>query len=574
MNYYENNYHLRYIIFYIIKNAPSKCEDNSINNKEFIVSLTIKQKIYIFVLFSLFSILFVGYEGIVLLKNEIHEERKTQLKVQIESVENILKSYQQKVVNNELTSSEAQADFLTLLSNMEYSNRGYFFAFTTDMVLKATIKGGSVNKDISHIKDADGNFVYQSIYNATKGSDNRGYTEYQFARIANGDAEPKISYAIHFEPWNLVVGTGIYLSDIEEKSFVFLIEMILVVSLISLVLVFIAWKINTAVINPIVHIQKIMGKVEAGDMTQRLDNDTNDELGKLSTSINSMLIEFNHLLMELSGSTNDLTTASDSLSVIAQQTNRGVNKQTEEIQTVVSAIEEMSLTVKEVESNTLMASKNTQEASEMINDASLMVIETIGLVDNAAQKIEHAGSVVEELKEGSSEIAEVLNVITGISDQTNLLALNAAIEAARAGEAGRGFAVVADEVRSLAHSTQNSTVEIQKIIEKLQSLSQTASQSMLAGKDAAGETIVAATKTDEQLKLVVEHVGLINEMTGQIASATTEQAAVADEVARAMVSISDISAETEQASEQTKSESLTMKSLSEGVDTRIERFTI
>ncbi|MCP4326135.1 MAG: methyl-accepting chemotaxis protein [Alteromonadales bacterium] len=538
------------------------------------MSFTIKQKVYLFVAFSLLSVLFIGYSGISLLKEELYEDRKTQLKVQIESVEGILKSYQQKVVTHELTLEDAQNSFYSILQEMQYSGNGYFFAFTTDMVLKASLKGKKTGANIANVQDANGRYVYQDILNGTSEFGDRGFTQYQFQRIANGTPEDKLSYSLHYKPWNIVVGTGIYISDITEKVVDKVIEITVIVSIILTGLAFIAWKIITAVIAPITKIQKVMAKVEAGDITQRLTIKKTDELGLLSQSINSMLTEFHNLLTKLSGSSHDLTSASDSLSVIAQQTNRGVNKQTEEIQTVVSAIEQMSLTVKEVEGNTVTASNTTQQTNDMILDASLMVAETMGLVDNAAQKIDHASYVVDELKQGSSEIAEVLNVITGISDQTNLLALNAAIEAARAGEAGRGFAVVADEVRSLAHSTQDSTVEIQKIIEKLQSLSQTASESMAAGKEAAIQTIEAATSTDEKLKLVVQHVAEINEMTGQIASATTEQAAVAEEVARAMVSISDISFETEQASEQTKVESLNVKSLSQDVDQRIERFTI
>jgi len=538
------------------------------------VSFTIKKKVYFFVAFSLLSILFIGYSGISLLKKEMYEDRKTQLKVQIETVEGILIAYQQKVVTHELTLEEAQNGFYSILQEMQYSGNGYFFAFTTDMVLKASLKGKATGGNVANVMDANGSYVYQDILSGTRESGDRGYTEYQFQRIANGAPEDKLSYSLHYKPWNIVVGTGIYISDVTEKIIDNIIEMAIIVTLVVTGLAFIAWNIITAVISPITKIQKVMAKVEAGDITQRLQVNKSDELGLLSHSINSMLTEFHNLLTKLSGSSSDLTSASDSLSVIAQQTNRGVHKQTAEIQTVVSAIEQMSLTVKEVEGNTLTASNTTQSTNEMILDASLMVAETMGLVDNAAQKIDHAESVVDELKEGSSEIAKVLNVITGISDQTNLLALNAAIEAARAGEAGRGFAVVADEVRSLAHSTQDSTVEIQKIIEKLQTLSQTASQSMADGKEATDKTIAAAASTDEKLKLVVQHVTQINEMTGQIASATTEQAAVADEVARAMLSISDISVETEQASEQTKLESLNVKSLSQDVDQRIERFTI
>ena len=538
------------------------------------MSFTIKQKVYFFVFFALLAILIIGYRSISLVKDEMYEDRKTQLKVQVESVEGLLKSYQQKVTAGDLTLDQAQQTFYQTVQELQYSGNGYFFAVSTDMTLQATLKGKKTGVNVANIKDANGRFLYQDIINSTQNSDGRGYVEYQFQRASNGVSEDKLSYAILFKPWNLVVGTGIYISDLNEKVYENIIAMVIMVSIFFIGLILIAFFIISAVINPIENIQKVMVKAERGDMTQRLDILNDDELGALSKTINSMLSEFHSLVEKLVGSSQNLTTASESLSVIAGQTNRGVSKQSEEIQTVVSAIEQMSLTVKEVEGNTVNASNTTAEARDMIHEASRMVVDTMGLIDNASQKIDHASLVVDELKQGSTEIAEVLNVITGISDQTNLLALNAAIEAARAGEAGRGFAVVADEVRSLAHSTQNSTVEIQKIIEKLQSLSQTAADSMSAGKEAAKQTIESAAKTDENLKLVVRHVLQINDMTGQIASATTEQAAVSEEVARAMVSISDISVETGQASEQTRTESLNVKSLSEGVDESVARFAI
>ena len=538
------------------------------------MSFTIKRKVYFFVIFSLLAILIIGYRAITLVKDEMYEDRKTQLKVQVESVEGLLKSFQAKVTAGELTLDKAQQTFYETIQELQYSDNGYFFAVTTDLVLRATLKGNETGVNVAYVLDANGRSLYQDIVNSTQNPDARGYVEYQFQRVANGAPEDKLSYAVLYKPWNLVVGTGIYISDLNEKLYDNIIAMVIMVIIILIGLITIAYFIIGAIVKPIANIQKIMVKAASGDMTQRLDILNNDELGALSKSINSMLSEFRSLLEKLVGSSQNLTSASESLSVIAEQTNHGVNKQSEEIQTVVSAIEQMSLTVKEVEGNTLNTSNATAEASDMINSASRMVADTMNLIDNASDKIDHASHVVDQLKQGSSEVVEVLNVITGISDQTNLLALNAAIEAARSGDAGRGFAVVADEVRSLAHSTQNSTVEIQKIIEKLQDLSQTAADSMSAGKQVAKQTIEAAAKTDENLKLVVKHVSQINDMTCQIASATTEQAAVSEEVARAMISISDISVETGQASEQTRTESLNVKLLSEGVDESVAKFII
>lgn len=539
------------------------------------MAFTIKQKVYFFVFFSLLSIFFIGYRGIYLVENEMFADKKTQLKVQLESIESLLASYQARVTKGELTLDEAQQNFYSTLQEMQYSGNGYFFAYTTDMILRSSLKGNKLGVNVANVKLPDGTFIYTHFLKILRENNGKSFLEYSYKRVKDGDNEPKLSYAILYQPWNLVVGTGIYISDIDKKVQDNIIAMVIMVSLILAGLIAIALVIIAAIIKPIKNIQRVMVKAEQGDMTQRIDVLNNhDELGLLSHSVNAMLSEFHHLLGNLVGSSKELSGASEGLSVIAAQTSRGVSKQTDEIQTVVSAIEQMSLTVKEVEGNTLNAANATAQASDMINGASIMVADTINLINNASQKIDDASSVVEELKQGSAEIAQVLNVITGISDQTNLLALNAAIEAARAGEAGRGFAVVADEVRSLAHSTQNSTVEIQKIIEKLQDLSQTASDSMSAGKDAAKQTIAAAAETDANLKLVVQHVNKINEMTGQISSATTEQAAVSDEVARAMVSISDISLETGQASEQTRRESESVKLLADGVDEKVAKFIL
>lgn len=536
------------------------------------MSLSIKQKVYLFVFISFISIIFVGINSANLMKQEMLAERKHQLKYQVAIAQGVLDDYKYKVNQGLLTTEQAKQQFYKLLPNLQYSKSGYFFAFTSDYVLKATLKGAPIEVSVANARDANGDYVFHKLYKSAKAKGGEAFVSYLYKKSAQTKAEQKVSFVIHDRDWDIILGTGSYLSDIDEAVFSNIISLIIIIVIVMALLSLVSYFIIKAIISPIRHIQQVMAKVSKGDLTQRVLNASNDELGVLASSINSMLTALNNLFASLNRSTGSINDASNNLAVIAQQTSRGVNKQGEEIQSVVSAIEEMSMTIREVEGNTINVSESTQETMGMLSNTSSMVDSTISCVTNASKQIENAVDVVDELKVGSSEIAEVLNVITGISDQTNLLALNAAIEAARAGEAGRGFAVVADEVRSLARSTQESTIEIQKIIEKLQSLSETAASAMQDGKQAALATVESAIETGETLKEVVEHVQDVNYKMSQIATATTEQSAVSDEVARAMMSINDVSNETGSASDETKAQSILLNELVDELQVSMAKF--
>ncbi|MDO6524618.1 methyl-accepting chemotaxis protein [Motilimonas sp. 1_MG-2023] len=372
----------------------------------------------------------------------------------------------------------------------------------------------------------------------------------------------------------IIVGTGVYLDDIEKLYIERLWSKGGIFVAILFALIATSWLIIGSIVKPLRLIVNAMSLVAKGDVTVRINVDSQDEMGFLSREINTMLDSFQGLLKSVQSSLNTLNLSADELAVIANQTNTGVQKQMIDVDTVVSAVEQMTLAVKEVEASTSQASEATSETNSVVREASLLINKTLDSINQVSNQVEHAVTVVNELEAGSSEIGEVLNVISGISEQTNLLALNAAIEAARAGEAGRGFAVVADEVRSLAHSTKNSTIEIQKMIEKLQSLAKSAAQAMEQGRDTARQSVIAAGKTGDNLNVVVKQVERVNDMNHQIASATTEQAAVAEEVARSMVNISVISTQTGEGSQETLANSSKVKALSDDVTKQISAFKV
>jgi len=281
-----------------------------------------------------------------------------------------------------------------------------------------------------------------------------------------------------------------------------------------------------------------------GDLTQRLDPTANDEFGELASSFNAYVESLQHIIQEATRSSTQMSAAAEELSVITNQSQRGGLQQQSEIDQVATAMNEMSATVQEVARNAAVAAEAARKANGDATSGKQVVQETVNAINEVAAEVEAATAVIHKLNADSNQIGTVLDVIRGIAEQTNLLALNAAIEAARAGEQGRGFAVVADEVRTLATRTQDSTREIQKMIEGLQVGTRNAVQVMEHGRSKAQASVHQAASAGESLNSITGVVGTISDMNAQIASAAEQQGAVAEEINRNIVNISQISGQT------------------------------
>lgn len=316
-------------------------------------------------------------------------------------------------------------------------------------------------------------------------------------------------------------------------------------ALTLLFVVIVAWLLIRQIRNPVMTLLEQTRQVAAGNLTSQLDMKqfSHDELGKLAQGFNEMQSNLRMLVNEVSGSVVQLGAAAEEISAVAQQSANNMGAQQHELNQLATAMNEMQATVQEVARNTNDAASAATSASDTAAQGSETVNDSIGRIEKVATAIEETALVIRQLGDDSRNIGMVLEVIQGIAEQTNLLALNAAIEAARAGEQGRGFAVVADEVRTLAKRTQDSTSQINHIISELQQRANEAGVIMQQSQDMMSETVHTAREAGASIAEISSSVNSISHMNIQIATATEEQGAVSEELNRNVVNISNASEE-------------------------------
>ncbi|QEY64020.1 methyl-accepting chemotaxis protein [Metapseudomonas lalkuanensis] len=311
-----------------------------------------------------------------------------------------------------------------------------------------------------------------------------------------------------------------------------------------------------------------------GDLRVRLEVLSKDELGKLSHAFNRFLDKLQPLIREVSRVTGEVADSARSLAGLAAANDRLINSEHAAVDQVSTAATEMSAAVHEVARNAQNAADVARFAEEQSREGAQVVGATVAAIRQLAIEVESASTTIGTLEQETANIGAVLAVIKGIADQTNLLALNAAIEAARAGEQGRGFAVVADEVRALAARTQDSTKDIQLMIERLQAGVQEAVKAMRSGSLKARDSVERAAGVDQALTDTGDSVQRINDMAAQIATACEEQSSVTEEIARNISDIRDLSNEAAQTSEQSNQASQHLSQLSSGLAQLVGRFRV
>lgn len=387
-----------------------------------------------------------------------------------------------------------------------------------------------------------------------------------------------------YTPLNIAGLSWVLMSEIDKaEAFRPVEKLTAAITKISIILLVVISSIGSGlgvffaggITRPIISLSKTIKSVEDNnDLTLRSGVDSKDELGDMSRAFNGMLEKFEALIQRVSSSSTQLATASEEVSAVAQESAQNVEQQRVETELVATAINEMTATVHEVAHNAQSASGAAANADNDAQSGKGVVAQTSTAIEQLATEVENAATVIHSVEKDSENIGGVLDVIKNIAEQTNLLALNAAIEAARAGEQGRGFAVVADEVRTLASRTQESTAEIEAMIVKLQTGSAQAVEVMEMGRDKAHQGAEKAKSAAASLDEIVSSIGSINDMNTQIAAAAEEQSAVSEEINRNIVNISQLSEQTAGGAEQTTAASSELSRLASELQGLVELFKV
>jgi len=481
------------------------------------------------------SILMLVSLGTIMLK-QVHADlyaakgEKTQHIVQ--SAVGILAYYQGMERAGTLSREAAQKHAMDMIRGLRYDGQEYFWINdqTPTMIMHPTnpkLEG----QNLSGYKDPDGKPLFNEMVRISK-TEGAGQVDYRWPKPGSSEPVPKVSYVALFEPWGWILGSGVYVDDVQaefrSQALTASVTGLAIAALMTLLVTLIARSIS----RPLRDAANAMANIASGesDLTRSLDTEGRDELTALARYFNAFTQKMREVIRQSLDSAGTLDQAARSLGGTAGEAQHYSQQQSQQMELVATAINQMTYGVQDVAKNAEHASTEVRSAEERAIQGQRSIDASLRQIGQLSGTIEQAVTVIQTLAQESTQIGSVLEVIRSIAEQTNLLALNAAIEAARAGEQGRGFAVVADEVRLLAQRTQQSTAEIKGMIERLQGNSEAAVTVINESSRASQLTVEQASQAGESLTHIAQSLRNLAGLNASIASATLQQSHVVEDI--------------------------------------------
>ena len=492
--------------------------------------LRVKSKLLILIISSFIALSAMMVLSLSTLNQNLLKDRYTKTVHLTESATDVVKYFYQQSQDGNLSEEVAKSHALAALRTMHYGAKEYFWVNSLDYIMLTHPTEKLVGQDIKNITDPNGFRFFEEMVRIAK-AEGEGFVSYQWNRAGSTKNIDKISYVKSFKPWGWMIGTGIYLDDTKTIFWESALDLTMKVSIFFLFTIWLSYKVSKNIYKPLNDMRDLMIEInKTNDLTSTLKVEGKDELAEISNAFNEMLLNFRNVLLKISASSCSLATQAEELSAVTAQINHGMHSQHNDIIIADSASNDMVIAIREVAENTHTTLDATKQATENTNHCAVIIDKNITSSYELNQSIQESFKDVSQLKDASSNIGEIVSTIQGIAEQTNLLALNAAIEAARAGEQGRGFAVVADEVRTLASRTQESTANITSVIDVLQLGVEKVVTNMEHFQEQTKNSVILTKEAGSLVQNMQAKMLEVTDLNIMVSAATEEQSATTQQV--------------------------------------------